>query len=374
MRHLFLRYSALALVLALPVAALAIEAPVALFLSDTHVVTLSFPSAVKYVDFGSADIVGGRTSHRNILSLRSSIPYFDETTASVVTSDGAYYSFILSYNPEPEHVAVDVGRIGAGGIISDATFRARDITLSDVKTSHFVLGARVTDILTGCDSIIADYADGIENIVRCKASASSFPETTLTLIDETGCVFPFRVTYSASPVSLNYQLADTRQQEDSPLAIFGEKSVNETELEALGRKVIGEGEKINTIGAFSQDMVFAMSSLYIKDDILMFRFDLENDTRIDYEVDFLKMYISDKKRSKKIALQEDEIKPIYVFSPDGDEPVIRGRETRSYVLFFRRFTIPVGRVLNIEAFERNGGRHIGFTIENSAILKAMKLE
>ncbi len=347
--------------------------PVRLYLSDTHTVCLSFPSGVKYVDFGSADIRGGRTSHANVITLRSEIPFFDETTASVVCADGRYYSFLLSYEEKPPFLAVDMGRVKGGVITSGDAYPSEKVGVSDVKTTHFVCREKVTDIVTGLDSIIADYADGIENIVRCKASADSFPETTLSLVTRDGGIYPYEVFYDRTPHTVNYRVGGEAGKEDK--AVFTDRFFNETELERLGGKVMKEGVVTNTVGAFSQDIIFSMSSLHIKDDILMFRFDLENDSRIDYEPDFLKMYITDRRRGKKKALQEDEIKPAYVYQPskDGDN-VIHGRETRSYVLFFHRFTIPSGRVLHVEVFERNGGRHVGFTVSNKDILRARLIE
>ena len=346
--------------------------PVRLQLSDSHMVTLSFPSSVKYVDFGSADIKGGYTSHQNILHIKSSIPYFEETTASVVTADGDYYSFVLDYAPTPAALAVNMRNVSDIIRPSDL-YTPFEVEVSDLKTSHFVCADKVTDILTGSDSIIAGYAENIENIVRCKAAATAFPQTTLTLITASGEVYPYLVTYNQTPALINYNVA--REGEDGyKKAIFGDHSINETEMERFGKKVVSKGETINSVGAFSQEIIFAMSALYIKDDILMFRFDLENDSRIDYEVDFMKMYITDKKQGKKKAQQEDEIKPVYVYSESQDPYLIHGKSENSYVFFFRRFTIPKGRVLHIEAFEKNGGRHISFKISNSEILKARQID
>lgn len=361
--------------LALAPLALCASQQVPLSLSDCRLMTLSFPSAVKYVDFGSQDIKGLRTSHKNILCLKADIPVFDSTTASVVTADGAYYSFSLFYDGDPKLLGVDMSRVRGSRVPDEAVFPVREVGVSDIMTTHMVFSSKVTDILTGSDSIIADYADGIDNIVRVKAVSRDFPPSSLTVVTDSGMVYPFLVSFDASPEVVNFSFPDSVSRASAPSrAVFSDHSINEAEMESLGRRVVAGGELVNTVGAFTQDMVFAMSALYIKDDILMFRFDLENDSRIDYEVDFLKMYITDRKRGKKTALQEDEIKPVYVYSPSGDEPVIRGRETRSYVLFFRRFTIPEGRVLHIEAFERNGGRHIGFTISNKEILRARLME
>lgn len=350
------------------------DKPLRLSLSDTHTVCLSFPSSVKYVDFGSSDIKGGRTSHAGVITLRSVIPYFEETTASVVCSDGRYYSFLLSYSSDPEFLAVNMGSVSGGVIREKDSYSSERVEVSDIKTTHFVCEEGVTDIITGLDSIIADYADGIENIVRCKASADSFPETSLTIVTKEGYIYPFEVTYRQMPPVVNYRLSRKGDRAEEK-AIFTDRFFNEAELERLGRKVIDEGVRVNTVGAFSQDIIFSMSALYIKDDILMFRFDLENGSLIDYEPDFLKMYITDKVRGKKTALQEDEIEPVHVYVPSGGVgDVIHGRETRSYVLFFHRFTIPTRRVLHVEVFEKNGGRHVGFTVSNKDILRARLIE
>lgn len=355
------------------------QKPVALSLNDTEQVILAFPSAVKYVDLGSADIKGRKTSHSNILQLKSDIPFFDETTASVVTADGRYYSFSLSYAERIENLAIDMSTV-RDSVTREDCFTPHNLFLSDIKTSHVIFEEKLTDIVVGLDSILADYADNIDNIIKCKAASPDFSHTSLSAVSESGAVYVFNVFYAAKPEKMSiYVEKDTShnlaavESDVEQFAMFNDQSVNDTEMIELGKRVTSRVPTINNVGAISQNMIFALTSIYIKDDILMFCFNLENMTHIDYEIEFMKMYIADRRRGKRTAQQEYEITPIFTYSPSGDDMVIEGRTSKTVVYFFKRFTVPVKRLMYVEAFERNGGRHIKFSISNSEILKAKEL-
>lgn len=353
-----------------------IRRPVTLLINDMQCVLLSFPSAVKYVDFGSSDIAGSRTAHPNILSVKSEIPFFEETTASVVTADGRYYSFVLKYGETLPGLAVYMQTVKESVLQSDY-YETHNISLSDIKTSHILFDRRVTDIITGSDSIIADYADNIDNIVRCKAVSNDFGVTSLSIITENGDIYPFSVSFDPSPAVMSVQaVPDTRHKPvavesfKGQAAMFNDRSVNENQMLELGKRVVNHPMNLHLIGKVSQNMIFGLTALYIHNDIIMFRFDLENNSNIDYEVDFIKIYIADKKRGKTAAQQEDELTPIYTYSPSGNDMMIKGKSSKTVVCFFRRFTVPVNRLLYIEAFEKNGGRHIYFSVGNKVILQA----
>ena len=80
------------------------------FINDQQMVVLSFPSEVKYVDFGSADIKGNKTNHKNILAIKSHIPHFEETTASVVTADGNEKIYIIHTHTKMKGTQADYKR------------------------------------------------------------------------------------------------------------------------------------------------------------------------------------------------------------------------------------------------------------------------
>ena len=120
-------------------------------------------------------------------------------------------------------------------------------------------------------------------------------------------------------------------------------------------------------------MTFQLNSIYTDQDIIAFNLHIINNSRIDYGIDFVKAYIRDKKISKKTAMQEDEINPIYAYYTD-QEKVIHGKGDYNVVLFYKKFTIPEKRILFFELFEANGGRHIKFSAPNRSIIKAEVIE
>lgn len=340
-------------------------------LNDVQVVTIVFPTNVQYVDFGSADIRGGKATHGNILYVKSEIPYFDNSSMSVVTTDGRYYGFDFSYSPSVTSV---VYRVSADGSAERQPAEGV-LELSDKKTSHLIFPEGVTDVFIGCDSVIAGYADNITNIIRCKAVSSEMPPSVLTMVTEGGDVHAFSVTYQENPSQTSVSVSGSAKSraggERGGEAQFSDHTLDQKILKDYGRAAIARGTVINNIGTISQDMMFGMYGLFIRDNVLMFHFNIYNDSNIDYDIDFIKIYIRDKKISKKTAVQEDELKPFYVYEPNHKTVV--AKNGYSVVMFFNRFTIPTNRALFVEVFERNGGRHLRFSINNKDILQAKRL-
>lgn len=66
-------------------------------------VHLLFPSEVRYVDLGSPNIIAGKAEDAgNVIRVKAAVRnYKGETNMSVITEDGAFYSFNVRYAEEP---------------------------------------------------------------------------------------------------------------------------------------------------------------------------------------------------------------------------------------------------------------------------------
>lgn len=73
----------------------------------THLI---FPSAVKYVDLGSNDIIAGKADGtENVIRIKSAVEGFtDETNCAVVCEDGSFYSFNVRYSNEPVKLNIEM--------------------------------------------------------------------------------------------------------------------------------------------------------------------------------------------------------------------------------------------------------------------------
>lgn len=333
-----------------------------LLLNETQNVILSFSSEIKYVDFGIGSIKGERLSSPKMLSLQSRNPEFSESTISVVTSDGGYHQFSVSYAKRLDKLVWQE---------SGHSFETDSIGFSNVKTTHFICDERISDIVVSSESVIAEYAEKIENIVKAKALEMDFTEASMHLITQSGYIYTFIVKPEVSPQRLSVVLSSEAEVTQSSQAIFKSNSVNDDQMRKFAEKLTKEKPSMNDIGVIDLKMAFAMSGIYSFNDLIAFKIDVVNMGKIDYVIDFIKGYIKDKPNSKTMAVQEEELTPVYTyFSKKTDSQVLTAGESETIVLFFTRFTIPHKRILYFEMFERNGGRHLSFPVSSKEILKA----
>ena len=77
------------------------------FNKTTHVI---FPSAIRYVDLGSADLLAAKADGtENVLRVKAALRDFSrESNLSVITEDGAYYTFNVKYADEPQKLSVEM--------------------------------------------------------------------------------------------------------------------------------------------------------------------------------------------------------------------------------------------------------------------------
>lgn len=84
--------------------------PYALEVTFYKTVHIIFPSAIKYVDLGSADIIAGKADgSENVLRVKAALRDFSrETNLAVITEDGSYYTFNVKYADEPVKLNIEM--------------------------------------------------------------------------------------------------------------------------------------------------------------------------------------------------------------------------------------------------------------------------
>lgn len=84
--------------------------PHALEVTFSKTVHIIFPSAIRYVDLGSADILAAKADGtENVLRVKAALRDFSkESNLAVITEDGAYYSFNVKYADEPVKLSIEM--------------------------------------------------------------------------------------------------------------------------------------------------------------------------------------------------------------------------------------------------------------------------
>lgn len=108
-------------------------------------------------------------------------------------------------------------------------------------------------------------------------------------------------------------------------------------------------------------MRLEVNGIFIHQDVLYLRVVLENKSKINYDIDQLRFFIRDQRKSKRTASQEIEILPLYTTSSSA---VIPYKSEVTKVCAVEKFTIPENKYLTLQLIEKNGGRHLEVNINN----------
>ena len=243
---------------------------------------------------------------------------------------------------------------------------AQQITISFDKTTHLIFPTAIKYVDLGNASVMAQKPSAVKNILRLKARQKYFKHTNLTVVTADGKFYPFKVSYSDSPSRLTWSFLATRT------ASFEELDVTEDYLESYGQQIIHEKSKVSR-KAKQDQMSFVLKGLFIKDNMMFVHLYLDNHSEINYDIDFIRFYIRDKKVSRRTSVQEIEQIPVHEYNTgsSANHPnTVFGKSSQHKVFTLQKFTLAGDEKLEIEVFERKGGRHMRLQISHKALVKA----
>lgn len=250
-----------------------------------------------------------------------------------------------------------------------------DITYD--KTVHILFPATITYVDLGSADLIAGKAEGAENVLRVKAAVRDFPgETNFSVITSDGCFYSFLARYVEQPAQLNIEMRCDPQ--NSPQDDAGSSRVN-IRLDELGgaapqtvdrvMSVVYEqnARDIKTVGSKRFGIQVLLQGVYIHAGVMYLHTSISNFTNIPFDIDFVRLKVVDKKVPRRTAVQETIIQPLRVYR---DVTVVAPHTTVRNVYALRKLTIPDDKQLTMEIYERDGGRHQSFGIENDELIRA----
>jgi conjugative transposon TraN protein len=236
------------------------------------------------------------------------------------------------------------------------------------KTSNLIFPFPIKSVDIGSVDLLAQKANGIENVLQLKASKANFDETNLSVITSDGKFYSFLVDYSTNPSSLNLKFKDTL---NNPISFssshYMDLKSNDKKIELDARKILEQNRFLFGVKDKSHGMRLVLSCIYIDNDVLYFKFDLGNKTNINYDFESLNFYIKDRNQSKRTAVQEIQQPPLFVYNDPG---FVNGKTNLSFVVALQKFTIPDKKMLVVQLMEKNGGRNLSLKINNREMVKA----
>jgi conjugative transposon TraN protein len=280
-----------------------------------------------------------------------------------------YWAFTLMIGFATQSFAQDSAKTS----LALGTIEPYSMEVTYDKTSHLIFPTAIRYVDLGSEYLIAGKAEDAENVLRVKASIREFaPETNFSVITNDGHFYSFNVNYSSCPKTLSYDMQTMQKAVDKAGGndvLFEELGNNSPSLAGLLLKTIYKNDKriVKHIGAKSFGIQFILEGIYIHNGKYYFHTELANRSNVPFQIDFINFKVVDKKIAKRTVVQERPMIPIRTYKTLDE---IGGKTTEKNVFLLDQFTISDDKVLLIEIFEKNGGRHQTLQVENSDLIKA----
>jgi conjugative transposon TraN protein len=255
-------------------------------------------------------------------------------------------------------IAVVASRMGMAQSLIDSV----DISFS--KTTSMIFQYPIVNVDRGSPDLIAQKVEGAGNILQLKARRTNFAETNLTVITADCIVHHFYVNYSDHPVNQVYRIAE------GPKCAQFEGIRTDIEYEIATDRILNHRSSGMVAGDKGFRIRFVVQRIYVHEDILFLAVYVRNKSNIRYDIQSLRFFIRDKKKLKRTASQEVELIPLYV---RNETKSVSGNGSADMVFVFPKFTIPDAKTLDVELFEKNGGRNLKAHVGNHSLVRAETL-
>ena len=224
------------------------------------------------------------------------------------------------------------------------------VEVTFAKTVHIIFPAAVR------------YVDLAENVIRVKATTEGFPgETNFSVICEDGSFFSFNAKYAREPEMLNIEMKDFLENEDT-------SDFSHTRMNIHFRELGNESPLlVKLIMQSIYGIQFLIKGIYTYNGMLYVHTQTKNSSNVPFDTDFIRFKITDKKVPKRTAIQETVLDAVRSYNEVIE---IAGKSTVRTVYALPKFTIPDDKLLLVELYEKNGGRHQTIRVENADIVNA----
>ena len=250
------------------------------------------------------------------------------------------------------------------------------IQVSANKTTHIIFPYEIRYADLGSKEIAGEAVEKAGNVFRLKAIGQNpFMETNLTVVTADGRLFSFLISYKDQPDAVTYDLTKMLLDGDvskSAKVSSGSQARLADNLNRQGELAMHSRRKIRHIGFKAQGMNLYLKNILYKDDVMYVVLGMENDSKLDYGIDYLRTYVMQmKKAGESSATQDVPVDPIKVF--DASEMVIPRHDELIKVIAIERLTLEKDRRLIVQVGEESGGRQLAISIGPDELATARPL-
>jgi conjugative transposon TraN protein len=238
------------------------------------------------------------------------------------------------------------------------------VYVNEQVTTHIIMPENIKLVDISTDNIIGNQCE--DNVVRIKPAGRMFDHElagTITVIGERH-IAQFNVVYVKGPAKANsvynIDISACRRYTNPDI------SMPKAEMARYAWAISTLPNHYNNLHYSKYGIRVAVNNIYSIGDYFFIDFSLYNKTNIPYDINEIRIKLSDKKETKATNSQTIELTPVYV-----QNHAKRFKKAYRNVLVLDRLTFPDEKILTLEISENQiSGRVLYIPIEYSDILNA----
>lgn len=238
-------------------------------------------------------------------------------------------------------------------VVQPCMAQEQKIIITTDKTSCLIFPYAIKHVDRGSKEVLVEAVPGADHILLVKAATKEFPGTNLSIVTGDGNVYSIGVAFGASSTW-----------------VYRFPPIGEVPVSTYANSLLNNARTVKGIRDLSGGMSARLAGIYVKGDVMYYQLALANESPIDYDISFLRLYLRDRKKAKRTADQEVELVPLYTA---GDTCRVSANTSCNLIVALQKFTLPASKYLAIEISEHNGGRNLSLKTGNKKIIRAKPL-
>ncbi|RXG26700.1 MULTISPECIES: DUF4138 domain-containing protein [Flavobacteriaceae] len=263
-------------------------------------------------------------------------------------------------------------------VLSFAFAKAQTTTIldtiyaNDTKNVALFFPEPIRQGITGSDNFVFTYNREKEQYFGL-LQAKPGKESNLLVVNRNGSIFSYIVRYKKQLSKLNYfiSLSNSIGNEkpikvDSILAESSEERVDNRTYyyQKFCSYLLNRNQRIGRIKKRNEGIVLSVENIVFDKEELYFVIQIENNSTLDYDLNFLKLSVETRQKGKKKSLQRLYQEPIFKHNMPSK---ITENETVRFVYVLPKFSLSIDRRAIFELHEKDGERNIELKISHSYI-------
>jgi conjugative transposon TraN protein len=251
---------------------------------------------------------------------------------------------------------------------------AQKVPVTEHKMTNLVFPVAIRTGIKVSRDVLVQKVKGVENVIELKAARAHFAPTNLSVFGMDGKLYSFDLEYADNPAVLDFAVVpapggeSVAQYPDKPLLMLTGMPADQATLTEDAGTLTKEKGFLHA-SVHSEKMRLKVEGIYLKDSLLWFTLRLRNATQVPYAPEYIRLFIQQRTKATRTAIQEIPIEPAYTAPPGR----ITGRSSETFALGYPLFTVPRDKELWLEIAERSGGRLLKLPISYKTILKARSI-